>query len=130
MKGKFNDYSKWRDRLLAQRAAKSLDDLAQEIIAKLHSEVFSHKYHTPCKGCSKSWIGYMDDLERWYQGNLHIFGSPPTNEHKKLIKGVERVIEVLDVKPKRIYKPMSEASKAKMRATMARKKKLRDTKVK
>lgn len=120
MKEQFDNYQKVRERLLTQRAVKDLDGWAQEVIAKLHSEIFSHTYHTPCKGCPKAWIGYMDDLERWYQGNIHIFGTPVVEPEE-------------EVPVKKKGKPMSEASKQKMRDTIARKmeaRKAADTKSK
>ena len=114
MKEQFDNYEKYRDIILAERRANNLSELSQEIVAKLHSEVFNHKYFTPCKNCPKTWLGFLDQLEKWYQGNIHIFGTipkPPTPNVK-------------------VRKPMSEESKAKMLKTRAenKAKKLRDTK--
>lgn len=125
MKEQYDNYVKARPMLIKQRAARQLEELAQEIIAKLHSEVFRHTYHTPCKSCAKSWLIYMDDLERWYQGNIHIFG----NAYEAISDLIEDVKEI-PVKKKRV---VSEETKAKIRATKARQKaeKLaRDTKAK
>lgn len=121
MKEQFNNWAKARDRINGQFQTKQLDELSQEIIAKLHSEVFNHKYFTPCKNCPKTWIAYHEQLEKWWHGNRHIY---------------ERLVEVSDepVKPRtnpRKGKPLSEETKAKIRATKARnkaKKLARDTK--
>ena len=115
MKEQFDNYKKYRDILLAEKAAMNLSALSQEIVAKLHSEVFKHAYTTPCRSCGKIWLGYMDDLDKWYIGNIPVFEDeaiePPP--------------------PKKAGKPMSEEAKAKMLKTRAenKAKKLRDTKI-
>ena len=114
MKEQFDNWAKVRDRINRQFVNKQLDDWSQEIIAKLHSEVFNHKYFTPCKNCPKTWISFHEQLEKWWLGNQHIYQEVASDEPEP-------------VKKKRI---MSEESKAKMRATIAKKKaeKLHDTK--
>ena len=112
MKEQFDNWTKARDRVNRQVLNNQLDELSQEIIAKLHSEVFNHKYFTPCKNCPKTWLSFHEQLEKWWISNIHVF-----NGHAEALNK--------PVKPRtnsRKGKPLSEETKQKIRDTKARKK--------
>jgi len=58
------DYDKWTEFKAAN--GNSINRQEQELIAKLHSIYFKHKYYLPCSCTTKTYIAWIKQLNNIY----------------------------------------------------------------
>lgn len=56
-----------RTPILLDLSKNILTSTYKERIAKLHAEIFSHKYAMPCNCSPKKWVKFINDIEKVHQ---------------------------------------------------------------